>query len=142
MNLKKVLRVPIQVLYSQHSISFVTCESAHKLDCSMAQSWKGLPMTNTLTYWACSYVTKKMKFCVNAPSCQCYKNTAVVYHGKLLQYKTLLFLGLKYHGNLLSYCSYLLSFQGKLSVINIPMVIYPHSTVITKVMLLYNTEWR
>jgi hypothetical protein len=31
------------------------------------------------------------------------------YSGK----KTLLFLGLKYCGNLLSYCSYLPSFQGK-----------------------------
>ncbi len=37
--------------------------------------------------------------------------------------KTLLFVGLKYCGNLLSYCSNLLSFQGKFSVINIPMVI-------------------
>ncbi len=52
-----------------------------------------------------------------------------------------LFLGLKYCSNLLSYCSYLLSFQGKFNVINIPLVIYLHSTVITKVMLLYNTEW-
>ncbi len=71
----------------------------------------------------------------------CYKNTAIIYHGKIPQYKTLLFLGLKYHGNLLSYCSYLLSFQGKFNVINVPMVIYCHSTIITKVMLLYNTEW-
>jgi hypothetical protein len=30
---------------------------------------------------------------------------------------------LKYFGNLLSYCSYLLSFQGIFDVINIPMVI-------------------
>ncbi len=73
--------------------------------------------------------------------CQCYKNTAVIYHGKLPWQKTLLFLGLKYNGNLLSYCSYLPSFQGKYNVINIPMVIYCHSTEITKVMLLYNTEW-
>jgi hypothetical protein len=55
---------------------------------------------------------------------------------------TLPILGLKYCGNLLSYYSTLLSFQGKFNVINIPMVIYHHSTVITKVMLLYNTEWR
>ncbi len=55
--------------------------------------------------------------------------------------KTLLFLGLKYRGNLLSYCSNLPQFQGKLNVINIPMVIYCHPTVIIKVMLLYNTEW-
>jgi hypothetical protein len=60
----------------------------------------------------------------------------VNYRGK----KTLLFLGLKYHANLLSYCSYLPSFQGKFNDINIPMVIYRHSAVITKVMLLYNTE--
>ncbi len=57
--------------------------------------------------------------------------------------KTLLFLGLKYHSNLLSYCSNLLSycsnllsycsnlppFQGKFNVINIPMVIYSKMTV-------------
>ncbi len=43
----------------------------------------------------------------------------VNYSGK----KTLLFLGLKYHGNLLSYCSNLPSFQGKFDIINIPMVI-------------------
>jgi hypothetical protein len=54
--------------------------------------------------------------------------------------KNLLFLRLKYFNNLLSYCSYVLSFQGKFNVIKIPMVIYHHSTVITKVMLLYNTE--
>jgi hypothetical protein len=33
----------------------------------------------------------------------------------------------------MSYCSYLPSFQGKFNVINISMVIYRHSTVITKV---------
>ncbi len=55
--------------------------------------------------------------------------------------KTLLFLGLKYHRNLLSYCSNLPPFQGKFNVIYIPMVIYCHSAVITKLMLLYNTEW-
>ncbi len=54
--------------------------------------------------------------------------------------KTLLFLGLKNRVNLLSYCSNLPSFQGKFSVINIDMVIYCHSIVITKVMLLYNTK--
>jgi hypothetical protein len=54
--------------------------------------------------------------------------------------KKLLFLRLKYCGNLLSYCSYLPSFQGKFNAINIPMVIYHHSTVITKVMVLYNAE--
>jgi hypothetical protein len=54
--------------------------------------------------------------------------------------KTVLFMGLKYHGNLLSYCNNLPLFQGKFNVINIPMIIYCHSTVITKVMLLYNTE--
>jgi hypothetical protein len=43
----------------------------------------------------------------------------VNYHGK----KTLLFQGLKYHGNILSYCSNLPSFQGKFEVIKIPMVI-------------------
>ena len=43
----------------------------------------------------------------------------VNYHGK----KTLLFPGLKYRSNLLSYCSNLPSFQGKFDVINIPMVI-------------------
>jgi hypothetical protein len=37
--------------------------------------------------------------------------------------KTLLFLGLKYRSNLLSYCRNLPSFQGKFDVINIPMVI-------------------
>jgi hypothetical protein len=31
-------------------------------------------------------------------------------------------------------------FQGKFNVTNIPMVIYHHSTVITKLMLLYNME--
>ncbi len=71
------------------------------------------------------------------PRGQCYKNTAVIYCGK----KTLLFLGLKYSSNLLSYCRNLPSFQGKFNVINIPKVIYCHSTIIRKVMLLYNTEW-
>ncbi len=51
------------------------------------------------------------------------------------------FLRLKCHSNLLSYCCNLPSFQGKFNVINIPMVIYCHSTVISKVMLLYNKEW-
>ncbi len=73
---------------------------------------------------------------VSATRGQCYKNT-INYRGK----KTLLFLGLKYRGNLLSHCSYLLSFQGKFNVVKIPLVIYLHSTVYTKVMLLYNTEW-
>ncbi len=36
--------------------------------------------------------------------------------------KTLLFIGLKYHSNLLSYCSNLPSFQVEFDVINIPMV--------------------
>ncbi len=45
--------------------------------------------------------------------------------------KPLLFLGLKYRGNLLSYCSYLLLFQGKFNVINIPMVISYITLVIT-----------
>jgi hypothetical protein len=49
----------------------------------------------------------------------------VNYRGK----KTLLFLGLKYRGNLLSYCSNLPSFQGKFNVINIPMVIYSKMAV-------------
>jgi hypothetical protein len=49
----------------------------------------------------------------------------VNYHGK----KTLLFLGLKYSGNFLSYCSNLQSFQGKLDVIKIPMVIYSKMAV-------------
>jgi hypothetical protein len=60
---------------------------------------------------------------------QCYKNTMVIY--QITAVKTLLFLGLKYRGNLLSYCSYLPLFQGKFNVINIHMVIYCHSTVIT-----------
>ncbi len=62
----------------------------------------------------------------------------VNYRGKNTYY--LIFLKLKYRSNLLSYCSNLLSFQGKFNVINIPVVIYCHSTVITKVMWLYNTE--
>jgi hypothetical protein len=41
----------------------------------------------------------------------------VKYGGK----KTLLFLGLKYSNNLLSYYSNLQSFQGKFNVINIPI---------------------
>ncbi len=47
------------------------------------------------------------------------------YHSK----KTLLFLGLKYHSNLLSYCSKLPPFQGKFNVINIHMVIEPKMAV-------------
>ncbi len=43
--------------------------------------------------------------------------------------KTLLYLGLKYHGNLLSYCSNLPSFQAKFNVINIPMVIWSKMAV-------------
>jgi hypothetical protein len=43
----------------------------------------------------------------------------VNYRGK----KILVFLGFKYYGNLLSYCSNVQSFQGKFNVINIPMVI-------------------
>ncbi len=74
-----------------------------------------------------SKFTPKMFYEIDSRD-QCYKNTAVIYHVKLPQYKTLLFLGLKYCGNLLSYCSYLLSLQGKFNVINIPMVIYCHST--------------
>jgi hypothetical protein len=54
--------------------------------------------------------------------------------------KNLLFLGLKYRGNLFTYCSNLPSFQSKFNVIHIPIVIYCNSTVVTKVMLLYNTE--
>ncbi len=42
----------------------------------------------------------------------------VNYRGK----KNLLFLGLKYCGNILSYCSNLMSFQGKFNIINIPIV--------------------
>ncbi len=33
----------------------------NKLDCSITLSWKGLPVINTLTYWASSWVTKEMK---------------------------------------------------------------------------------
>jgi hypothetical protein len=54
---------------------------------------------------------------------QCYKTIAVIFHGNYCGKKTLLFLWLKYSHNLLSYCSNLLSFQGKFYVINIPMVI-------------------
>jgi hypothetical protein len=43
----------------------------------------------------------------------------VNYRGK----KALLFLGLKYRGNLLSNCNNLPSFQAKFNAINIPMVI-------------------
>jgi hypothetical protein len=66
---------------------------------------------------------------------QCYKNTTVI-----TAVKTQLFLGLIYCSNLLSYCSNLPSLKDKFNVMNIPMVIYCHSTVITKEMLLYNTE--
>ncbi len=52
-----------------------------------------------------------------------------------------LLLGLKYYTNFLSYCNNLPPFLGQFNAIYIPMVIYRHSTVITKVMLLYNTEW-
>ncbi len=52
----------------------------------------------------------------NDPRGQCYKTITVIFHGKLSQYKTQLFLGFngfKYYFNLQSYCSNLLSFQGK-----------------------------
>jgi hypothetical protein len=39
--------------YSQHFIFFVTYKSPNKLDRYITLSCKGLPMTNTLTYWAC-----------------------------------------------------------------------------------------
>jgi hypothetical protein len=42
---------------------------------------------------------------------------------------TQLFLGLKLRGNLLSYCSNLLLFQGKVNVIKITMVILPKMEV-------------
>ncbi len=48
-----------------------------------------------------------------------WKLFMVNYRGK----KTLLFLGLKYCSNILSYCCNLPSFQGKFNVINIPIVI-------------------
>ncbi len=44
--------------------------------------------------------------------------------------------------NTLAYCSNLPSLQGKFNVINISLVIYRHSTVINKVMLLYNNTER
>jgi hypothetical protein len=58
-------------------------------------------------------------FITLAPGNSVIKLFMVNYRGK----KTLLFLGLKYHGNLLSYCSSLTSFQGKFDVINITKVI-------------------
>ncbi len=40
----------------------------NKLDSSITLRWKGLTVANTLTYWAGSLVTKKMKYCEYAPS--------------------------------------------------------------------------
>ncbi len=60
----------------------------------------------------------------------------IKYHGK----KPIIY-RVKIPQKFTSYCSNLLSFQGKFNVINNPMVIYCHYTVITKVILLYNTEW-
>jgi hypothetical protein len=54
---------------------------------------------------------------------QCYKAIAVIFMVNYQGKKTLLFLGLRYLGNLLSYCSNLPSFEGKFNVINIPVVI-------------------
>ncbi len=39
----------------------------NKLDCYITVGCKCLPVTNSLTYWACSQVTNKMKFCEYVP---------------------------------------------------------------------------
>jgi hypothetical protein len=39
----------------------------NKLDCCITLSWKGLPVTNKLTYFAYSNVTMKMKCCEYGP---------------------------------------------------------------------------
>ncbi len=75
------------------------------------------------------------KFNNNGPRGQCYKSTVVNYRGIL----TLLFLGLKWCSIVLPF-SYFIIFHS-IGYTN-TMVIYCHSTVITKIMLLYNTEWR
>jgi hypothetical protein len=37
--------------YSQHSVFFITYESAQYARPFHNKCWKGLPLTNTLTYW-------------------------------------------------------------------------------------------
>jgi hypothetical protein len=56
-------------LYRIHNIPFSSqlMNQPNKLVCSITLSWKGLPVTNTLTYWASSLVTNKMKCCEYAP---------------------------------------------------------------------------
>jgi hypothetical protein len=91
-------------------------------------------LTNT------SLVQKSVNHCQKkfyniGPRGQCYKSTVVNYRCNL----TLLFLGLKW-------CSILLPFSYFIIFYSIgytnSMVIYCYSTVITKIMLLYNTELR
>jgi hypothetical protein len=47
-----------------HNTSFSSSlkNRPNKLDCYITLSGKGLSVINTLTYWASSWVTKKMKF--------------------------------------------------------------------------------
>ncbi len=39
----------------------------NKLECYIKHGWKGLPVTNTLSYWSNSKVTKKKKCCEYGP---------------------------------------------------------------------------
>jgi hypothetical protein len=39
----------------------------YKLDCFITLSWKGLTVTNTLTYWDSSSAMKEIKYCEYAP---------------------------------------------------------------------------
>ncbi len=47
-------------MYSQH---FLLTNRSNKLECYTTLSWKGLEITNTLDYWVCFKVTKKMNCC-------------------------------------------------------------------------------
>jgi hypothetical protein len=61
---------------------------------------------------------------------QCYTKTVVIL--------TLLFIGLKYCGNLLPYCSIVMTLKVKLCFITLVTQIYCHSVVITDVVWLYD----
>jgi hypothetical protein len=49
----------------------------NKLEFYITLGWKGLPIINTVAYWALSKVMKKVKSCEYSPLGQCYKSFSV-----------------------------------------------------------------
>ncbi len=67
-----IISTPGAVFTTRHFLRNLRRRS-NRLECYITLSWTGLPMINSLNFLACSFVTKKMKFCEHEPMVPSYE---------------------------------------------------------------------